>query len=126
MSKRKNKRTANKPVPVKKKIRNYPVMFCLKEQKIIAFSLSTIPFKSDRFGKVSLKRKVCIADWSERDTNWLEEYYKDDMSKYSDGDMVFCKHCNNPVDFRIFPSKDVPRRINKIMEKESKPLHKRK
>jgi len=122
MPKRKKKVKRKTIKPVKRKTRYYPVIFCLKANKVIGFSTSDIPLKANKFGKVSLKRKVGIKDWKNETAHWLTEEYAIDMSKYEEGDMVFCKKCGKPVDFRVFPSNEKPRLINKVMERESKPL----
>ena len=122
MAKRKKKVKKVAVKPVKRKTRYYPVIFCLKENKVTGFSVSDIPLKSDKFGRVSLKRKVGVRDWKQDSAQWLSEEHTIDMSQYEDGDMVFCGHCNSAVDFRVFPSNEKPRMISKTMERESKPL----
>lgn len=120
MPKRKKKR---KPEVkrIKKKTRCYPVAFCLKENKVIGFSLSHIPLKADKSGRVALKRKVNVSDWKGKVTKWLTDSHEIDMTQYKDGDMIFCSNCKQAVDFRIFPSNEVPTMINNKMENESKP-----
>lgn len=105
---------------VKRKTRYYPVAFCLKENRVIGFSLSHIPLKADRSGRVELKRKVNVSDWKGGSSTWRTESHIIDMSRYNNGDMVFCANCKQAIDFRIFPSNEVPQIISNEMENESK------
>ena len=122
MPKRKKKQRKPTIKKVKRKTKYYPVILCLKEDKVICFSLSDIPLKYDKAGNASLKRKVGTKDWSAKDSHWLSEEHKIDMSKYEANAMVFCEKCKQPVDFRVFPSSEQPQMINKNMERDSKPM----
>jgi len=110
MAKRKFSKVG-KNKPGRRRNKNYPVIYCLNEDIAIAVSYNKLTVKGDKFGRVVVKDIVDKSHWYLTVAVFRDGYYID-MTDYKDGDKVLCPKCNEPVDFRLFPSGTKPKLIN--------------
>jgi len=108
MSKRHGKKKIKKIIKTKKKIRYFPIMFCINEDICIGVSSKYAKIKSDRFGVVKLKSKVDFEQWTPYVCKFRSEEYIIDLSLYKIGDEIHCPKCGSKIDFRLFPSSTPP------------------
>lgn len=98
--------------PVKKKgipTKYYPIIWCIKEKKAIGMSTLAMKFKADNFGRIKPKHKVNIRHWRKGVCAFLSEEYEIDMRFRKKDEEILCPKCSSPVDFRLFPSSELPR-----------------
>lgn len=105
MPKRKQKRKNNNKPAIKKPLYLYPVVWCVTECKVIAFSRDPLKVKSGK-NRFKVVDKVNIKQWTE--CVFESEEYTINFEQYIDGDVVLCPKCHKPVDFRAFPSSTLP------------------
>jgi hypothetical protein len=91
----------------KKKLRFYPVIFCLKEDKVIAFSEHWLRSKFNQAKGCHELEVVDEQQWREQ-ARWLTPEHKIDFSQFVKGSLVLCPVCKGRVDFRAFGSSTVP------------------
>jgi hypothetical protein len=77
----------------------YPVIRCIKENKVIA--LCTLKYQKNE--------KICDKHWNSSNVIFLNDEYIIDFSKIKNGDKVTCPKCDSEVDFMLFPSDTVPK-----------------
>lgn len=117
MSKRKRQTKTNKPKAPKRKLRYYPVMFCVHEDLAIALCTVPVGLKGDRFGRIKPKEKVIYKHWMQHNCTFRAEEYVFNMKMYQEMDIVRCPKCGNPIDFRLFPSTCLPKLVEVTDEK---------
>jgi len=104
MAKRKKSRK-EKPRQSGSKMKFYPTIVCLKENKVIGVSKIPINFKC-KAGRVKAE-KVNKAHWREGVCSFLSGY-EINFEFLKDGQLVFCPKCLSFVDFIVFGSTTVP------------------
>jgi len=92
---------------VKRKVKFFPVVFCLKENKAIALGLQPLKYRV-RNNQLKIKEKVEQVHWQPHNSIMLAGY-EIDFTKCQEADKVFCPKCGGAVDFRVFPSSTIPK-----------------
>lgn len=125
MVKRKHKRGNEKyrPKPIRQERKNkfFPVIWCIHENKVIGMSSLVMKFKADQFGRVTPKYKVRFRHWKKDVCEFLGDEYFINMREYNDGDIILCPKCGYAVDFRLFPSSDLPKFVKQHDKKDNTP-----
>jgi hypothetical protein len=101
LKRKKKKHLQGKRISLKN--RWWPAIYCLKEEIFIGVS--------DECMKVirgKPKLKVGHKEWEGIVSRFRSEEYKIDMTKFSDGDIVYCPKCGGQVDFRTWISAKKP------------------
>jgi len=117
MSKRKRKVRKQPPKPIKRKVKLFPVIFCLKENKAIALGLRPLKYKM-RGDRVKLRESVHVTQW-QKDNSMFLEGYEIDFHQCNLAEKVLCPKCGGAVDFRVFPSSITPK-LTDVSDEEDK------
>jgi hypothetical protein len=88
----------------------------------IAVSKKVVSIKRDSTGKCKIRNKDQVNESQWRDWNSeFREGYEIDFTKCTEGELVLCPKCGEPVDFRVFPASKPPELTKVKFDVDDKP-----